>query len=92
MSLSGAPASQATPSFPPDLPPHRRRYFHRQAAADEKREKQLMRDGLLRPADYRYYPRNPLIPRAKTPSAPESPTLQPSQSQDPEDFLDPTVS
>ncbi|HEY7388107.1 MAG TPA: hypothetical protein VH640_06335 [Bryobacteraceae bacterium] len=70
-----APANGATP-FPPDLPPYKRRYLRRQAAADEKREKQLMRDGLLRPADYRYYPRNPLMPKAKTPSTPESPTVQ----------------
>jgi hypothetical protein len=62
--------------FPPDLPPHQRRYLSRQAAEDEKRERQLMRDGLLRPADYRDYRKNPFIPRAKTPRPPESSTLQ----------------
>jgi hypothetical protein len=70
------PASQLTPPptpYPPDLPPHQRRYLRRQAAEDERREKQLMRDGFLRPADYRYYPKNPLIPTAKTPAVPESP-------------------
>jgi hypothetical protein len=75
---AGAPANEATPPstpFPPDLSPHQRRYFRRQAAEDEKREKQLMRDGFLRPADYRYYPKNPKIPRAKTQSPPASPTL-----------------
>jgi hypothetical protein len=71
---AGEPTRPSTP-FPPDLPPHQSRYFRRQAAKDEKREKQLMRDGFLRPADYRYYPTNPQIPRAKTQSPPASPTL-----------------